>query len=227
MEMQYNTAQPHLIISEYGRHVQDMALHLLIIKDRKERSKATESVIQTMTQVHPYSKDSEELRRKLWDHLHLITGFKLEVDSPYPKPSPEAFKVKPERLKYPNTSIRHKHYGKIVDEMIKAASIMEDNEERDVLIAAIANLMKKAFMTWNKCTVDDNTIIKDLKEISKGKLILKDASGLAHVHVQLTHTPINKPQNFQRNKFSNNKGGGGGQNRNRKKNKNKNRNGGF
>ena len=80
-------------------------------------------------------------------------------------------------------------------------------------------------MTWNKCTVDDNTIIKDLKEISKGKLILKDASCLSSVHVQLTPTPINKPQNFQRNKFNNNNKGG--QNRNRKKNKNKNRNGGF
>lgn len=222
MEMQYNTAQPHLIISEYGRHVQDMALHLLTIKDRKERNKASEAVIQTMTQVHPYSKDSEELRRKLWDHLHLITGFKLDVDSPYEKPSPEAFAVKPERLHYPNTNIRHKHYGKIVDEMIKKAAVMDDNEERDVLIAAIAALMKKAFMTWNKCTVDDNTIIKDLKEISKGKLILKDASGLANVHVQL-NTPA-KQQNFRNGgKFSNNNN----QNRKRKKNKNKNRNGGF
>lgn len=223
MEMQYNTAQPHLIISEYGRHVQDMALHLLTIKDRKERTKASESVIQTMTQVHPYSKDSEELRRKLWDHLYLITGFKLDVDGPYPKPAPEVFDVKPERLHYPDTHIRHKHYGKIVDEMIKKAAVMQDNEERDVLIASIAALMKKAFMTWNKCTVDDNTIVKDLKEISKGKLILKDTSGLAHVHVQLTHTPLNRSQNFQRNKFNNK----GGQNRNRKKNKNKNRNGGF
>jgi len=223
MEMQYNTAQPHLIISEYGRHVQDMALHLLTIKDRRERTKATEAVIQTMTQVHPYSKDSEELRQKLWDHLHLITGFKLDVDSPYTKPLPEVFEIKPERLHYPNTNIRHKHYGKIVDEMIKKASVMEDTDEQDALIASIAALMKKSFMTWNKCTVDDNTIIKDLKEISKGKLILKDVSGLANVHVQFNVLP-NKPQNFQRNKFNNNKGG---QNRNRKKNKNKNRNGGF
>jgi len=226
MEMLYNTAQPHLIISEYGRHVQDMALHLLTIKDRKERSRATESVIQTMTQVHPYSKDSEELRRKLWDHLHLITGFKLEVDSPYAKPLPEAFETKPEKLKYPNTNIRHKHYGKIVDELIKKASEMLDTDERDALISSIAALMKKGFMTWNKCTVDDNTIIKDLKEISKGKLILKDVSCLANVHVQLNN-PVSKPQNFQRNKFNNNNKGGQNQNRNRKKNKNKNRNGGF
>jgi hypothetical protein len=226
--MQYNTAQPHLIISEYGRHVQDMALHLLTIKDRRERSKATESVIQTMTQVHPYSKDSEELRQKLWDHLHLITGFKLDVDSPYEKPLPEAFEVKPERLKYPNTNIPRKHYGKIVDEMIKKASVMEDNAERDFLIGSIAQLMKKSFMTWNKCTVDDNTIMKDLREISKGKLNLKDPSCLSNVHVQLNPVPINKPQNFQRNKFGNNNNNkGGGQNRNRKKNKNKNRNGGF
>lgn len=217
--MQYNTAQPKLIISEYGRHVQDMALHLLTIKDRKERTRATEAVIQTMTQVHPYSKDSEELRQKLWDHLHIITGFKLDVDSPYPKPSPEVFETKPERLHYPNTNIRHKHYGKIVDEMIKKASAMKDGDEKDALIANIAALMKKAFMIWNKCTVDDNTIIKDLKEISRGKLILKDASGLANVYVQLN--PPSKQQNFQRNKYGNK------QNRNRKKNKNKNRNGGF
>lgn len=220
--MQYNTAQPRLIISEYGRHVQDMALHLLTIKDRKERNKAAEAVIQTMTQVHPYSKDSEELRRKLWDHLYLITGFKLDVDGPYEKPSPETFGAQPERLKYPNTNIRHKHYGKIVDEMIKKAAKMEDNEERDALIASIAALMKKGFMTWNKCTVDDNTIIKDLKEISKGKLILKDASGLANVHVQIN---TNNNQGKQRNKFNNNNNNK--QNRNRKKNKNKNRNGGF
>ncbi len=71
-----------------------------------------------MTQVHPYSKDSEELSMKLCDHLQLITGFKLEVDSPYPKPSPEAFQVKPERLTYPKTNIKHKHYGKIVDEIL-------------------------------------------------------------------------------------------------------------
>lgn len=214
MEMQYNTAQPRLIISEYGRHVQDMALYLLTIPDRKERTKAAEAVIQTMTQVHPYSKDSEELRRKLWDHLYVITGFRLEVDSPYEKPSPEAFDAKPERLHYPYINIRHKHYGKIVDEMIKKAALMQDNEERDVLIASIAALMKKGFMMWNKCTVDDNTIIKDLKEISKGKLVLKDASALANVHVQ-----INNNNGKQRNKFNNKQ-------KNRKK-KNKNRNGGF
>jgi len=217
--MKYNTAQPHLIISEYGRHVQDMALHLLTIKDRKERTRATEAVIQTMTQVHPYSKDSEELRRKLWDHLHVITGFKLEVDSPYEKPTPESFKAKPERLKYPSINIRHKHYGKIADEMIKKAADMEDNQERDALIATIAALMKRSFMTWNKCTVDDNTIIKDLREISKGKLILKDVSSLAHVHVQLN---VNPNMNKQRGKFNNNN-----KQKNRKKNKNKNRNGGF
>lgn len=218
--MKYNTAQPRLIISEYGRHVQDMALHLLTIKDRKERSKATESVIQTMTQVHPYSKDSEELRRKLWDHLHVITGFKLDVDSPYEKPNPESFETRPEKPKYPSINIRHKHYGKIVDEMIKKAATLEDNTERDSLITIIASLMKRSFMTWNKCTVDDNTIIKDLKEISKGKLILKDTSSLAHVHVQLNTTPINI--NRQRGKFNNNN-----KQKNRKKNKNKNRNGGF
>src|SRR6185312_16787996 len=156
--MNYNTGRAKLKIPEYGRNVQQMAEHLLAIKNRDERNRAAKTVIQTMTQVHPYSKDSEELRRKLWDHLHVITGFKLDVDSPYEKPSPESFEAKPERLKYPSINIRHKHYGKIADEMIKKAANMEDNSERDALIATIAALMKRSFMTWNKCTVDDNTI---------------------------------------------------------------------
>ena len=85
--MKYNTGRTKLIIPEYGRNVQQMALHLFEIKDRKERNRAAQTVIQTMTQVHPYAKDSEELRSKLWDHLYIITDYKLDVDGPYPKPA--------------------------------------------------------------------------------------------------------------------------------------------
>ena len=221
MQLEYNTAQPKLIISEYGRHVQTMALHLLTIKDRKERTRAAETVIITMAQVQPNSKDTEEWKRKLWDHLHIITDFKLDVESAYPKPLPEAFKAKPERLQYPASDIKYKHYGKIVEGMVKKASLIKDEGEQDALIEAIACLMKKAYMTWNKTTVDDNTIVKDLKEMSKGKLVLKNTACLNSVYVSLN--PVaNKPQNFQRRNDK-----GKNNNRKFKKGKNKNRNGGF
>lgn len=218
MDLEYNTAQPLLIISEYGRHVQTMALHLLTIKDKKERSRAAETVIQTMAQVQPSSKETEEWKRKLWDHLHIITGFKLEVESQYPRPEPEAFKEKPEQLQYPDRDIKYKHYGKIVEEMTVKARKIKNEDEQQSLVEAIACLMKKAYMTWNKTTVDDNTIIKDLKEMSLGHLILKNPACLNSVYVQL-NVPQNKP-NFQHGKNK--------KNNNRKfKKKNKNRNGGF
>jgi hypothetical protein len=216
-EAEYNTARDHMIIPEYGRHVQKMAQHLLIIKNRQERTRATEVVIQTMTQVHPYAKDSEELRRKLWDHLHIITDYKLDVDSPYPKPEQGVFEAKPKRLHYPASSVRLMHYGKIIPELIKKAVKYKEGPERDSLVEAIAMLMKKAYMTWNKSSVNDNTIIKDLGEMSQGKLELKDISRLSTVSMPVTTPP--KQNNFGRN---NNK-----RNKNKDRNRRKKNRGGF
>jgi hypothetical protein len=219
--IEYNTERPHMIIPEYGRHVQKMAQHLLTIKDKKERTRATEVVIQTMTQIHPYAKDGEELRRKLWDHLYIITNYELDVESPYPKLEKGIFESKPQRLQYPATSVKYMHYGKIIPEMIKKAVKLKEGEERDVLVEAIAMLMKKAYMTWNKSTVSDNIIIKDLGEMSQAKLELKDVSKLNSVFVSLL--PPQKPSNFGRN---NNNKRNKNKDRNRRRDK-KGRNGGF
>lgn len=200
-QIEYNSQRPHMIIPEYGRHVQKMAQHLLIIKNRQERTRASEVVIQTMTQVHPYAKDSEELRRKLWDHLYIITDNKLDVDGPYPKPSADLLESKPKRLHYPIYTVNYKHYGKIINELIKKAVKYKDGGEKDALVESIAMLMKKAYMTWNKSTVNDKTIVDDLKQLSGGKLELKDTSKLGNVSVQLP--VITKPVHFGRNKRKN------------------------
>ena len=207
-----------MIIPEYGRHVQDMAEYLLTIKDKKERTKATEVVIMTMTQVHPYAKDSEELRRKLWDHLHIITNYKLDVDSPYPKPEAGVFEAKPERLQYPTSSVKYMHYGKVIPELIKKAVKIKDEKEKDALIESIAILMKKAYMTWNKSTVNDATITKDLGTMSDGKLELKNVSILGNVSMPVAAVP--QKQNFGRNNKRN-------KNKNRNRGRDKKRNGGF
>ena len=217
-DMEYNTARPLMIIPEYGRHVQKMAQHLLEIKDRRERTKASEVLIQTMTQVHPYAKDSEELRRKLWDHLHIITNYKLEVDSPYPTPEPGIFEAKPKRLQYPGSVIKYMHYGKIVPELMQKAIKLPEGGERNSLVESIAMLMKKAYMTWNKSSVNDNTIIKDLGQMSGDKLELKNISVLNSVTAPLIQPP--KQNNFGRNGKRN-------KNKDRNKKNKKYRNGGF
>lgn len=212
--MKYNTQRSKLTIPEYGRNVQQMAQHLLAIKDRKERNRAAQTVIQTMTQVHPYAKDSEELRRKLWDHLYIITEYKLEVDGPYPKPSPELFESKPQRLNYPTARMKYRHYGKITEGLISKAKEYKEGGEKDALVESIAILMKKSYMIWNKNSVNDTTITSDLSEISGGKLQLKDVTKLANIQVSLPPKPNN---NFSRNNKNKKKG-------NKKK---KYRNGGF
>lgn len=202
-QIEYNSQRPHMIIPEYGRHVQKMAQHLLTIKNRQERSRASEVIIQTMTQVHPYAKDSEELRRKLWDHLYIITDYKLDVDGPYPKPSPSLLETKPKRLNYPIYTVNYKHYGKIINELIKKAIKYKEGAERDALVESIAMLMKKAFMTWNKSSVNDKTIVDDLKQLSNGKLELKDLSKLDNVSVQIpvvTKLPHFGSRNKRKNK---------------------------
>ncbi|HXP48376.1 MAG TPA: DUF4290 domain-containing protein [Bacteroidia bacterium] len=212
--MEYNTGRSKLTIPEYGRNVQQMALHLLEIKDRKERNRAAQTVIQTMTQVHPYAKDSEELRRKLWDHLYIITSYKLDVDGPYPKPEHGLLESKPKMLKYPSSRIKFKHYGKIAEGLIKKAQEYKDGAEKDALVESIAAVMKKSYMVWNQSSVNDNIIVNDLGELSGGKLQLKDTTKLSTIQVSLAPKPGN---NFSRNNKNKKKG-------NKKK---KYRNGGF
>jgi len=222
-DIEYNTDRPLMIIPEYGRHVQKMAQHLLTIKNRQERTKATEVVIHTMTQVHPYAKDSEELRRKLWDHLYIITDYKLDVDGPYPKPEEGLFEAKPKRLSYPTTAAKLMHYGKIIPQLIQKAVKLEEGGERDALVESIAMLMKKAFMTWNKSSVNDNTILKDLATMSQGQLELKDVSKLNNVAMPVVAPP--RQNNFGRN--NNNKRNKNKSNNNRRRDKKGGRNGGF
>ena len=135
----------------------------------------------------------------------------MDVDSPYPKPKREDIYTKPERLPYPQKRIKFKHYGKLVEELIKKAIELEDDEERKTLIFSIANLMKKDYLTWNKESVDDEKIFKDLEILSGGKLKIKNAED-----VQLEETRAILARN-KKSASSNN-------NRKHYKNKNKNKN---
>jgi len=168
--MEYNTERPHLIIPEYGRHIQKMVDHVVTIKDREERNKTAKAIINVMGQLNPHLRDVPDFKHKLWDHLFIISDFKLDVDSPYDKPTPESIHLKPEKIKYPNPYFKFKHYGKVIQNMIEKAINYEEGEEKEVLIKTIANHMKKAYLIWNRDAVEDEKIFSDLEIISKGKL---------------------------------------------------------
>ncbi len=168
--MGYNTQLPHLIIPEYGRNIQKLVQYTCTLKNKEERNNMAHAIIAIMGRLNPQLRDILDFRHKLWDHLFIISNFKLDVDSPYPKPSVEILTTKPEKVKYPASKMRFKHYGVAVERLIAKASNMKSGEEKTAFIEAIANLMKKSYLVWNRDTVSDSVILQELDILSGGKL---------------------------------------------------------
>ena len=137
MELEYNTQREKLIISEYGRHIQKMVDFAVNLEDKEKRQKTSESIVNLMGELNPHLRDVEDFKHKLWDHIFIISDFKLDVDSPYPKPNIEDLFKKPEPLDYPNQKIKYNHYGKIVELMIEEAVKMEDADLKEKLVLFI------------------------------------------------------------------------------------------
>lgn len=176
--MQYNTARPRMIIPEYGRHIHDLVEHATKIEDKTERTRMVEAIIEVMGQMNPHLRDVADYNHKLWDHIFIISDFKLNIDSPYPQPQPLHLKTKPKKMAYPENNIRYKHYGRGVELLVKKAVELEEGDEKNALIESIANLMKKHYLSWSRNTVDDKIIWHDLKKISRGKLEINEEKEL-------------------------------------------------
>ena len=168
----YNTQQKKLIMPEYGRNVQQMIDHCVSIEDREERTRCANTIINIMGNLFPHLRDVDDFKHKLWDHLAIMSDFKLDIDYPYEIIRKENLRTKPDRIPYTLTPIRYRHYGKTLERMIKKCEDYLDGPERDQLISLLANHMKKSFLTWNKEVVDDDKIFKDLREYSHGKIDL-------------------------------------------------------
>lgn len=168
----YNTQQKKLIMPEYGRNVQQMIDHCVSIEDREERTRCANTIINIMGNLFPHFRDVDDFKHKLWDHLAIMSDFKLDIDYPYEIIRKENLRTKPDRIPYTLTPIRYRHYGKTLERMIKKCEDYPDGPERDQLISLLANHMKKSFLTWNKEVVDDDKIFKDLREYSHGRIDL-------------------------------------------------------
>ena len=219
MTFDYNTTRKKLILAEYGRNVQNMVAFICTLETKEERNRHAQVVIDLMGFLNPHLRDVTDFKHKLWDHLHIISDFKIDVDCPYPIPSEEAMHARPAALGYPQKRIRYKHYGKTVEVMINKAKAIEDPQRRQLLVQSIASFMKVAYVTWNKDTVADETILNDLKELSNGELVVDENYTLAKVEVR-TNAPGVRPRSGSGNSGNNgnNKGGGSGRMNNQRSN---------
>jgi hypothetical protein len=172
MSFDYNTTRKKLALPEYGRHIHRLVDYIMAIEDRDERNKATRSLINVMGNLNPHLRDVVDFKHKLWDHLAVISDFKLDIDSPYPIPTRAILTEKPRIVPYNQSRIRYKHYGKVIEEMVKKAAEMEEGAEKKFLTEALANIMKKQYLTWNREAVNDENILKDLGELSNGEISL-------------------------------------------------------
>ena len=168
--LEYNTERTGLIIPEYGRHIQKMVDQVVSCPDKKERNKMAKAIIGVMGNLNPHLRDVPDFQHKLWDQLFIMSGFNLDVDSPFPKPSKEIFEEKPEKLNYPQNHPKYRFYGNNIKKMIDVATNWEEGEMKKELIYVIANHMKKCFLKWNKDSVDDGIIFNHILELSNGKI---------------------------------------------------------
>lgn len=213
--MEYNTTRNQLVMREYGRHVQRMIEHLLAIEDPERRQRNAYAVIELMGFLNPHLKNVEDFRHKLWDHLFLIADFKLDVKSPYPIPTRETLKAKPDPLPYPKRHPRYSHLGKNLEIIIDKA-LKEENPEKKLGFAnAVAYYMKLAYNNWHKEQVHDDAIQSELSNITDGQLTFTNTPFVKAFRTQPEGRGGNN-YGKQRNKFQNrNNGGGGRRNDNR------------
>lgn len=214
--MEYNTDRNHLGLREYGRHIQRMVEYVMTIEDREKRNLQAKAVIELMGFLNPHLRNVDDFRHMLWDHLFAISDFKLDVDSPYPIPQKETYKLKGEPMKYPRRYPKYAHLGKNLEMVIDKALKEEDAEKKVGFANSIAYYMKLTYSNWHKELVHDDTIRTELNIITDGAL-------------EFSATPFIKHRNggFEREEFGNNRNNNNRrQNFNGRNNNNRQQNGG-
>lgn len=196
----YNSQREKLLLPEYGRHIQSMVKQLMEIKDKDLRTSQAHAVINVMGNLNNNLRDTQDFKHKLWDHLFIMSNFKLDVDSPYPIPSIESLTPTPERIAYPKGKIKHKQYGKNIRGVIDLIKKSTNQEDKLNLAQNIAKFMKVKSYEYNQEYPSDEVIINDLKEFSGNSIILDDDS--------LNSTKLiyrnNKTQITKHNNYTNN-----------------------
>ncbi len=172
--MEYNTVRPKMIIAEYGRNVQRMIEQLMQEEDRDRRDVMARTIVHVMAQTNPGIKEYNDYKHRLWDHLHIMSDFKLDVDSPYPVPQSKDEKVVFKKPEGQALHIRYRYYGRNIEKIILRAAELPEGEERDAFVKNIANHLKKSYLSWNRDNVTDDVIEEQLRVLSKGQLKLNE-----------------------------------------------------
>ncbi len=216
MIAEYNTQREQIKLKEYGRNVQKLVNYIRTIPDKDKRTEMATTLIELIKQLAPSVKEAFENPQRIWDDLYIMADFNFDINNPYPVPNPETVFKKPQPMTYPQGRVRYKHYGKNIEKLIVEALAKEDPKEQENAVIYLGKLMKTFHGNWNKETIDDSVIIKDIEKMSDGKLTLSlDKVREENLFEKLYHEK-KKPRN-QNDRSRNDRRGGHGKKHHRKR----------
>ena len=185
IKLEYNTSRDALGMYEYGRNVQNMVRDLKAIPEKDKRTTQAMAIVKVMELLNPQVRSLEDYEHKLWDHLYMIAGYDLDVDSPYPCPVKEEFETKPVPLPMKGTRIKASHYGRNIERIMDLIASEPEGEVKTALIRSLAIYMRQQYLIWNKDSVSDETIFSDIQKLSEGKIVVPQDLTLGKVSENL------------------------------------------
>lgn len=168
----YNVTQPQLKLPEYGRNIQKMIDHCVEIENREERTKCAYSIADVIATLFPGVVGEGGNKQKIWDHINIMSGFKLDIDFPYEVVTEDQLQPSHSSLPYNSVLMKYRNYGKNIQNMIREVADMENCVEKDHLIFLLANQMKKLLLFNNPENATDNKVFEDIANISDGKILI-------------------------------------------------------
>ena len=210
-KMDYNTEREKLVMPEYGRNVLRMVEGLRDIADKGKRTEQAGAIVKVMEILNPQVHTQENYEHKLWDHLYMIAGYDLDVDSPYPCPVREDYATSPVPIPMKGSRIKATHYGRNIEKIINLLCEEPDGEVKTEMIRSLAIYMRQQYLIWNKDSVADKTIFSDIEKLSDYRLRIPEGINLSKISNDATFSRpgmgLNIGQIPGKNRKKNNKKG--------------------
>ena len=201
----YNTGKERLVKPEYGRSILEMVKSLKKIEDKEKRSEQAKAVIKAMELINYDVHKQENFDHKLWDDLFIIAGYELDIDAPYPVPTPEQALARPEVPSVERKPIRASQYGRNIESMIDLVAGMEDGDVKTAVIRSLAIYMRTQYLIWNKNSVADETIFQDIEKLSDYRIHVPEGIQLGRVGADSNYLrPGQAPKRPNNNQRKNN-----------------------
>lgn len=199
MELKYNTQEEQITLTEYGRSVQALVDHLKTVEDKEQRTRMARTIFQVMVNLNPTIKELDNYQQKIWDHIHIMGNYELDIDSEFPKPQPEALLEKPKHIGYKAALTRYRFYGRNLIEMIEGAKDLPESDIKTSYINYIASFMVNSSNSWNDENLGPEQVAQHLSDLSGGKLQISPEELNIHVE-KFKKRSSNSSNNNKKNK---------------------------